>query len=164
MGLAAESVRVPDFSAHEPYLAPPLFLESAPAGLFVRGKIGDAAGKPGERIDWLADTGEALVPTALPEVHSGSPAPVSVVAYWFGETDAAALKIGAQVLSEEGRPLGEGAIRVLEKSPESSDGRQVLVVAFTPEQLSPGRYSLRVFLRDDATGRGGHASAPFLVR
>ena len=164
MGLAAESVRVPDFSKHEPYLAPPLFLERAPAGLFVRGKIGDAAGTPGERIAWLPESGTALVPTALPEVHSGSESPVSVVAYWFGEPDPAALKIGAQVLTEEGRPLGEGAIRVLEQSGEDSDGRQVLVVAFTPESLSPGRYSLRVFLRDDATGRGGHASAPFLVR
>jgi hypothetical protein len=164
MGLSAETVRVPDFSDKQPYLAPPLFLDSSPAGLFVRGKVGSAASPDADRIAWLPPSPEQLVPAALPEVHSGSPAPVSVVAYYFGEPDASALKIGAQVLSEEGRPVSEGAIRVLDQSPEEPDGRKVLTVAFTPDRLSPGRYSLRVFLQDPATGRGGHASAPFVVR
>ena len=164
MGLSAETVRVPDFSDKQPYLAPPLFLDSSPAGLFVRGKVGSAAGPDADRIAWLPPSPERLVPAALPEVHSGSPAPVSVVAYYFGEPDASALKIGAQVLSEEGRPVSEGAIRVLDQSPEEPDGRKVLTVAFTPDRLTPGRYSLRVFLQDPATGRGGHASAPFVVR
>jgi hypothetical protein len=103
-----------------------------------------------------------LVPSALPEVRSGTPAQLSVVAYNFG--DARALKIGAQVLSEEGRPLTEGAIRVIGQSSGDPDGKQVLMVSFTPEQLSPGSYALRVFLRDAATGKAGYASAPFRVR
>ncbi len=164
MGLAAESVGVPDFAAKQPYLAPPLFLEAAPAGLFVRGKVGGAAGPDSGRAAWVPPGAARLVPAALPEVHTGSPAPVSVTAYYIGEAEPNSLKIGAQVLSEEGRPLSEGAIRVLEQTSADSDGRQNLVVAFTPEQLRPGRYSLRVFLQDSATGRGGHASAPFVVR
>lgn len=163
MGLAAETVRVPDFSEKQPYVAPPLFLDAASAGVFVRGRIGEVGRALQERLA-LLPAGSGLMPAALPEVHPGSPAQLSVVAYYFGHSQAQDLKIGAQVLSEEGRPVEEGSIRILEKSPTESDGRQVLRVAFTPEKLSPGRYSLRVFLQDAATGKGGHASAPFLVR
>jgi hypothetical protein len=163
MGLAAETVRVPDFSEKQPYVAPPLFLDSASAGIFVRGRMGET-GKDADEGVTLLPAASGLVPAALPEVRSGSPAQVSVVAYYLGEPQARSLKIGAQVLSEEGRPVEEGSIRVLANSPPQSDGKRVLTVAFTPEKLSPGRYSLRVILQDAATGKGGHASAPFLVR
>ena len=73
------------------------------------------------------------------------------------------LKMGAQVLSEDGRPVGDGLISLVGKGPVEPDGRQLLLVSFTPERLSPGRYSLRVILQDGATGRGTHASAPFRV-
>ena len=163
MGLAAGTVLVPDFSEKQPYVAPPLFLDTASAGLFVRGRVGEAGKASAEGVA-LIPAAPGLVPAVLPEVHSGSPAQVSVVAYYFGESQGPSLKIGAQVLSEEGRPVEEGSIRVLENTPAQSDGKQVLRVAFTPEKLSPGRYSLRVILQDAATGKGGHASAPFLVR
>jgi hypothetical protein len=164
MGLAVEDVRVPDFSGKEPYIAPLLFLDSSSPGIFVRGKTGEAAKSAADRVTLLPTPGADLLPAALPEMRSGSPAHVSLVAYYFGEPQNDALKIGAQVLTEDGRPLEEGDVRVLERSPSDSDGRQVLMVAFTPERLSPGRYSLRLILRDAATGKGGHASAPFLVR
>ena len=164
MGLAVEDVRVPDFSGRDPYIAPLLFLDSSSPGIFVRGKMGEAAKGAADRVTLLPTPGPDVLPAALPEMRSGSPAHVSLVAYYFGEPQNDALKIGAQVLTEEGRPLEEGDVRVLERSPSDSDGRQVLTVAFTPERLSPGRYSLRLILRDAATGKGGHASAPFLVR
>jgi len=164
MGFVAETVRVPDFSQMQPYLAAPLFLESSSGGVFVRGQLG-AVGKSlsaGLVAPPVASAG--LVPVALPEMHSGDPAQVSLVAYYFGPQKAQSLKIGAQILSEEGRPLNEGAIRVLSQSPAESDGKQVLTVSFTPETLSPGRYALRVFLQDATTGKAGYATAPFLIR
>jgi VWFA-related protein len=164
MGLAADWIDVPDFSDHRPYLAPPLFLDTSSDGIFVRGKVSQAGRASGDGLVAFPAALAGLVPAALPEVRSGSPAQVSLVAYYFGESPGQALRIGAQVLSEEGRPLGEGSIRVVEQSPAEPNGRQVLTLAFTPEQLSPGRYSLRLFLQDSATGKGGHASAPFLVR
>jgi VWFA-related protein len=164
MGLAVEDVRVPDFSGKQPYIAPLLFLDSSSPGIFVRGKMGETTKGAADRVTLLPTPGPDLLPAALPEMRSGSPAHISLVAYYFGEPQNDALKIGAQVLTEEGRPLEEGDVRVLERSPSDSDGRQVLMVAFTPERLSPGRYSLRLILRDAATGKGGHASAPFLVR
>ena len=160
MGLAAEAIHVPDFSEKAPYIAHPFFLESSSDGIYVRGRSGAAAGAA--EAPALPVVRPDLVPSAMPEVQPGSPAQLSVVAYNFG--DARALKIGAQVLSEEGRPLTEGAIRVIGQSSGDPDGKQVLMVAFTPEQLSPGSYALRVFLRDAATGKAGYASAPFRVR
>jgi hypothetical protein len=164
MGLAAEWVDVPDFSEHRPYLAPPLFLDASSDGIFVRGRVGETGKTAGDRLVAFPAALAGLVPSVLPEVRSGSPAQVSVIAYYFGEGPGQSLRIGAQVLSEEGRPLGEGSIRVVGNSPTDPSGQQVLTVAFTPEQLSPGRYSLRLFLQDPVTGKGGHASAPFLVR
>jgi VWFA-related protein len=160
MGLAAETIRVPDFSEKTPYLAHPLFMESSAGGIFVRGRSGAAAGAVDTSSLLVAPPG--LVPAANPEVSSGSPTQLSLLAYYFG--DPQALKIGAQVLSEAGRPLAEGAIRVIGQSSADSDGKRVLMVSFTPEQLSPGLYALRVFLHDAATGKSGTASAPFRVR
>ncbi len=165
MGLSVQSLRVPDFSAPGPYLAPPIFVESASAGVVVQG-----AARPGERRALRSDDmtiqsgGESLVPTALPEARPGTPLQVSVVAYHFRAPEAGELMIGAQVLAADGRPLGDGAIAVLGRSGRDPEDRQTLLVAFTPQSLAPGPYALRVFLRNPATGQAGYASAPFLVR
>jgi len=166
MGLAAQSLRVPDLSDKRPYIAPPIFLEASDSAVFIRGSSGMRRGRPASDELLLPSEGKEMLPAALPELTAGSPSRVSVAAYHFDEspTPSGSLKIGAQVLSEEGRPLGEGAIRILGKSLPDAEGKQVLLVAFTPEGLSPGRYALRVFLQDSTTGRGGHASTPFLVR
>ena len=160
MGLAAETIHVPDFSEKTPYLARPVFMESSADGIFVRGRSGAAAGMI--ETPSLPVAPPDLVPAAVPEVRSGSPTQLSVVAYYFGESQT--LKIGAQVLSEAGRPLAEGAIRVIGQSSADPDGKRVLMVSFTPEQLSPGIYALRVFLHDGVTGKSGTSSAPFRVR
>jgi hypothetical protein len=165
MGLAAQSLRVPDFSENKPYLAPPLFLESSGDGIFVRGPSGVRGGRvpAGDEL-LLPAQRENLVPAALPRVQSGTASRLSVVAYHFGDSSGDSLRIGAQVLSEEGRPLQEGSIAVLGRSRADAEGRQSLLVAFTPEGLSPGLYALRVIVQDSATGQGRHASTPFMVR
>ena len=162
MGLTVEPLRVPDFSGKPPYLARPIFLEKAEGGVFIRGRSGIRASGREEVL--LAPAGGELVPAALPEVRAGSPARVSIVAYNFSDPSEGTLKIGAQVLSSEGHPVGQGEIELLGKSLADGEGKQVLLVGFRPDGLSPGRYALRVFLQDAATGRGGHASTPFVVR
>jgi VWFA-related protein len=160
-GLAVQPLHVPTFTADQPYLVPPIFLEPANGGMLVRrsGSSGASSEDP------LLGAGvEDLIPTAAPSVQAGSPSRVSVVTYHFGgENREPILKMGAQVLSEDGRPIGDGLISLLGKGPVEPDGRQLLLVSFTPAKLSPGRYALRVFLQDGATGRGTHASTPFLV-
>jgi VWFA-related protein len=164
MGLVAETIRVPDFAQMQPYLAAPLFLGDSSEGIFVRGQLGAVGRSLSAGLVAPPTTTRGLMPVALPEMHSGDPTQVSLVAYYFGPQPAQSLRIGAQVLSEEGRPLNEGAIRLVSQSPAEPDGRQVLVVSFTPETLSPGRYALRVFLQDSTTGKAGYATAPFLIR
>jgi VWFA-related protein len=160
-GLAVQSLHVPTFTAGEPYLVPPIFLEPANGGMLVRrsGSSGASSEDP------LLGAGvEDFVPTAAPAVLLGSPSRVSVVTYHFGaENREPILKMGAQVLTEDGRPLGDGLIALVGKGPVEPDGRQLLLLSFTPARLSPGRYALRVIVQDGATGRGTHASAPFLV-
>src|SRR5512141_1985076 len=160
-GLAVQSLHVPTFIAGEPYLVPPIFLAPANGGMLVRrsGSSGVSSEDP------LLGAGvEDFVPTAAPAVLLGSPSRVSVVTYHFGaENREPILKMGAQVLTEDGRPLGDGLIALVGKGPVESDGRQLLLLSFTPARLSPGRYTLRVIVQDGATGRGTHASAPFLV-
>ena len=165
MGLVAETIRVPDFSQMQPYLAAPLFLGDSTDGIFVRGQLGAVGKSLSAGMVAPPTTTQGLMPVALPEMHSGDPAQVSLVAYYFGTQKPQSLKIGAQVLSEEGRPLKDGAIRLVSQSPAEPDGKQVLVVSFTPEtSLLPGRYALRVFLEDSASGKTGYATAPFLIR
>jgi VWFA-related protein len=157
MGLAAETVHVPDFSGNRPYLAAPLFLASPEQGLFVPGRA------PGVSPDLVVASAQGLVPSALPEVAPGARSRLSVLAFHFPDTGTDSLRIGAQVLSAEGRPLKEGTIAVLGQSPTGAKDRRALLVGFTPPDLAPGRYALRVIVQDSA-GRGAQASAPFLVR
>lgn len=161
-GLAVQALHVPAFAAGEPYLVPPIFLEPTNGGMLVRrsGSSGSSSDDP------LLGAGvEDLVPAAIPALQPGTPSRVSVVTYHFGaENREPIFKMGAQVLAEDGRPIGDGLIALVGKGPVEADGRQLLLVSFTPAKLSPGRYALRVFLQDGATGRGTQASTPFFVR
>lgn len=163
MGLIVEPVHVPDFSAKRPYLAPPVFLESSETGLSIRSTSATHAGLSAETT--LRDAaGDYLVPAALPEMRPGTPARVAVAAYNFGDPAGVPWKVAAQVLSGDGRPLGPGQVEVLGKSPADEAGKQVLLLAFHPAALTPGRYALRLFLQDPAAGKAAHSSAPFVVR
>ncbi|MDQ2980317.1 MAG: VWA domain-containing protein, partial [Acidobacteriota bacterium] len=87
MGLAAQSLRVPDFSEKKPYLAPPMFLESSGVGIFIRGPSGvrGSGVTAGDELLFPAQS-ENLVPAALPQVQSGSASRVSVVVYHFSDS------------------------------------------------------------------------------
>jgi len=166
-GLTVQALHVPTFADGQPYLVQPIFLEPANGGILLQVQGRGKAPADGAASDdpLFRASSQGLIPATLPSVQPGNPSSVSVVAYHFGpEHGEGTLKMGAQVLSEEGRPLGDGAITVVGRSPVEADGRQVLLVSFTPANLAPGRYALRVFLQDASTGRGGHASAPFVVR
>jgi len=164
-GLTVQSLHVPNFAAGQPYLVSPIFLEPANGGLLVRSRAKNRPSGSSSDDPLLGAAVQDFIPAVLPAVHPGSPSRVSLVAYHFGsDRGEGTLKMGAQVLSDNGRPLGDGEIALVGRSPTELDGRQVLLVSFTPANLLPGRYALRVFLQDASTGRGGHASAPFVVR
>jgi VWFA-related protein len=163
MGLVLEPVRVPDFSGKRPYLAPPVFLERSETGLSVRSPSAAPAALAGES-DLRDAGGEPLVAAALPDMRVGTPARLALLAYNFSDPAGAPWKVGAQVLSGEGRPLGQGDIEVLGKSPADGTGKQILLLAFHPSPLAPGRYALRVFVEDSSAAHSAQNTAPFLVR
>lgn len=163
MGLSVSSLQVPAFSAHQPYLLPPIFLEERGEWLQLQGRSSGAAGTAGYPV--LALGSESFAPAALPQVPPGTAFRVCLVAYHFGAASGVeALKVGSQILAEDGRPLSEGTLSVLGKSTPEADGKRMLLLSFqAPQGLAPGRYGLRIFLQDASTGQARQASAPFLV-
>lgn len=167
MGLTVLPLRVPKFAEREPYLLSPIFLRDPASGIFVRGPAKTAGGKGsvGAGSPLFEVSGNDHHPAALLEIEKGQSSSVSLVAYNFGPAaQEDPLEIGAHVLAADGRPLGESSLRILGRQPVDASGRRVLLLGFTPEGLGPGRYSLRVFVRDTATGQAGHSSAQFVLR
>ena len=54
--------------------------------------------------------------------------------------------------------------RTADPPPSDGTGKQVLLLAFHPSQLAPGRYALRVFVEDSSAAHAAQNTAPFLVR
>jgi hypothetical protein len=164
-GLSASPLRVPDFSQSRPVLLPPLFLEGAGAGDWValrarpRGDgASDTAAYPVVSVD-----GESLSPVALAAVPAGGVLRMWLVAYHLGSAGGD-LRLAAQLLAADGKPLGDGALSVLSRSPTQPDGRRNVLLAFqAPSGLASGRYGLRVFAEDGATGERRQSVAAFRV-
>jgi hypothetical protein len=164
MGFQLGSVHVPNFSQREPYVLAPIFLEAPGSWITVRGQGSGGSGASGEPPAPLFAglAGENAVPSAMPKLTPGSASRMCLVAYHFGAAEQ--FKFGAQLLDATGLPLSGGALEVLGKSTEDADGKRVFLLSFTPpEGLAPGRYGLRIFLQDAATGQARQASAPFTI-
>ncbi|HEV2064878.1 MAG TPA: VWA domain-containing protein [Thermoanaerobaculia bacterium] len=164
-GSTAVSLSVPELTASQAYVVPPVFLEPPEGGILVRGRTRSV---PAERSSaehpMLEASDQNLVPAASPSVRSGSTARVSLVAYHFGPSGGGEfMRVAGYVLAEDGRPIREASLVLLGRLPSAEDGKQALLLGFTPEGLSPGRYSLRILLQDAATGRSGHAATAFAV-
>ena len=163
LGLAVLPFEVPAWETPRAYLAAPIFLEDSERDVLVRGRrIASAQEDNFPEYPLLDSPPQTLVPTSSPEIHAGRSSAVSVVAYHFGSQGFESLRVGGSVLSDDGRPVGEAVLAVRGHS-TSAGGRSTLLLDFTPAALPPGRYALRVFLVDGATGVSAHASAPFLV-
>ena len=167
MGFQVGSVHVPDFSRREPYVLAPVFLEHPGSWVTVRGHGAgetNGSGEPAARL-FAGLAGENAVPSAIPTLVPGAASRLCLVAYHFGAGESGEqFKLGAQLLDSAGRPLSGGELEVLGRSPAEADGRRVFLLSFKPPQgLTPGRYGLRIFLQDAATGQARQASAPFTV-
>lgn len=158
MGLTVSSLRVPAFAAGDPYLLPPVFLEENGAWMAVQGR----GATPDDLFSGLA--GRSVGPAALPRLAAGSASRLCVVAYHLGGEPGDELRIAGQVLDAEGRPIGKGDLAVLARSLPEADGKSVVLLSFTvPADLSAGRYGLRIFVQETASGQARQASAPFVV-
>ena len=95
---------------------------------------------------------------------TGASSRVALVAYHFDAGDRPELKLGSQILAEDGRPLETVKLAVLGSTSPGVDGKRTLILSFpAPPGLAPGRYGLRVFLQGSAGGALRQATAPFVV-
>jgi VWFA-related protein len=162
MGSSAEALDVPVFAESEPLLLPPVFLDASEEWVAVAAEgRGSAAPSSNPFADLPAD---GMVPAALARVAPGGSSRVALVAYHFDAGERQELKLGSQILAEDGRPLEAVKLSVLGSTFAGADGKRTLILSFpAPPGLTPGRYGLRVFLQGSAGGALRQATAPFVV-
>ncbi len=163
MGLSVTTLSVPPFASGQPFLLPPVFLEGAGDWVAVQGAGREAAGdSPANPFATLPGSG--LTPAAVARVARGDASRLCLVAYNLGAPDAKDLKLGSQILADDGRPLETVKLAVLGAVAPDAEGKRMLLLSFAaPPDLAPGRYGLRVFLQDGVGGPARQATTAFLV-
>jgi VWFA-related protein len=151
--LRALALTVPAFG-NGPALLPPLFPEPGNRWLIVR----EAQRGPQVAYPFMARQ-QPFVPASRPTLAAGTEVPLALVGYDLGAGD---LKVDARVLAADGREVGSGGVRVLQREAATAEGPDRLLAAFRPPHLPPGEYTLRVALTG-AAGPAGASSAQFVV-
>jgi VWFA-related protein len=163
MGFSVTALTVPPFASGEPYLLPPLFLEGPGNWVAVQGAGRESVVSPAAN-PFATLPGDGLTPAPMARVAPGGASRVCIIAYHLGAPDARDLKLGSQILAEDGRPLETVKLAVLGAVAPDPEGKRMLLLSFAaPAGLAPGRYGLRVFLQDGVGGPARQATTPFLV-
>jgi hypothetical protein len=137
-----------------PALLPPLFPEPGNRWLIVR----EAQRGPQVAYPFMARQ-QPFVPASRPALAAGAEVPLALVGYDLGAGD---LKADARILAADGKEVGSGGVRILQREAATAEGPDRLLAAFRPPGLPPGEYTLRVTLTG-AAGPAGASSAPFVV-
>jgi VWFA-related protein len=148
------AVTVPDFAPGDVQLSPPVFVDDREGWLVVRA---DSRATHTELNPF--DTAEdSFVPRARPTLTTGRAERFLLLAYDGGVQydPGASLEITPQVFDSDGIQVGGGRFE-LDRASAESDGFRRYVVSFIPNQIPPGEYTLRVRLRDPASGRVSEA-------
>ncbi len=162
MGSNVTALTVPTFAAGQPYLLAPVFLVGPGDWVSVRGAARETGTAPVN--PFAALPGPGMTPATVARVAPGDASQVCLVAYHLGAPDARDLKLGSQILAEDGRPLESVKLAVLDAVAPDATGKRMLLLSFpAPANLAPGRYGLRVFLQDGVGGPARQATTPFLV-
>jgi VWFA-related protein len=144
-------------AAAGPVLLPPFFPEPQGKWLIVR-----EAPRPGDRqVPYPFMLGEEpYVPASLPVLRAGQEVRMSLVGYNLG---AGQVRLESRILTSDGRDLGPGELRLLEREAADPDRPDRLLAAFRPDRLQPGEYLLLVTLTD-GRGKAESSSTPFVIR
>ena len=146
-------VTVPAFG-QGPALLPPLFPDPAPRWMIVR----EAPRGPQVDYPFMARQ-QPYVPASRPALAAGKEVPMALVGYDLGAGD---LKVAARVLAADGREVGSGGVRIVQREATAAGGPDRLLAAFRPPLLPPGEYTLRVTVTG-AAGPTGASDASFVV-
>jgi VWFA-related protein len=152
MGMAVTRVSVPGGGAA---LLPPLFPEPANKWLLVR-----EAGKPEDEVAYpFMLQGNPFIPAARPAVPSRGEQQFVLMAY---DVPAEELALDVRVLGRDGSERQGTEARLVGRDPTEDPALQRLLLAFRPNGLAPGEYTLELIIRG-APSPGLTSSLPFEV-
>ncbi len=158
--LASAELRVPDFSAGEPALLPPFFVEAPGRWMMAREELAADEARPA--FPFMA-AGQPFLPAARPVLPRGAGATVHLMAYGLG----ARPEVSSRIVTALGAALSEPAVDFAPIGPASTEPAAgvpaTLTARFGAGLLDPGAYTLEVTARDPATGREASSSGPFVV-
>ncbi len=138
-----------------PALLPPLFPDAAASRWML---VREAPRGPQVDYPFMARQ-QPYVPASRPALAAGAEVPLALVGYDLGAGD---LKVGARVLAADGREVGAGGVRILQREAAAAGVPDRLLAAFRPPPLPPGEYTLAVTITGPA-GASNAAGAPFMV-
>ena len=157
-GVETASVLVPEYDQAQPVLLPPFFVESNRDWFLVRETTSDAYQK---RVVYpFTVKGEPYIPAALPNLDARQEAKICLVAYNLGEGD---LRLDGTIVAEDGTVLEADVLALQERTITGIQGLDKLLATFNPNGLEPGEYTLKVALRNEASGAIETNSIPFTL-
>jgi len=147
-GMRYYEVKVPERQSAAGFLLPPLFLDSSQGWSQVALKSGDLAGLP---VDMQVG-GVPFVPRTEVEVRPGRRERVVLIAYdpETAKDPAVDIDIRSVLSDDSGKRYPPGAITV-ENVVRSDDGRRSYVLGFTPQDIPPGEYTLRMHIGEKSS-------------
>ncbi len=144
------AVTLPPFSPSEVMLSPPMVVED-PAPWLILHAASRASAGPASPFT-VGDAG--WTPRPAGRLRLGQPASVLLMAYDAGRQydPGASFEIKPALVDAAGAPVAAGKF-LLVKAVAGDDGFRRFLLQITPAGIPPGPYTLRVRLRDPATGR-----------
>ena len=156
-GVETVPVRVPEYEDAAPQLLPPFFLE--PKGRWVLVREANTSG--GETMVYpFTVNGSPYIPAAKPVVPAGDERELCLVAYNLGTGQ---VEIESTVLGDDGQEVGGADLSLVERTVTGIGGLDKLLARFRVTDLKSGNYTLRVALRQPASGIAQVNSIPFSV-
>jgi len=148
-GVQFLDVTVPPYDPRVGFLLPPVVMDDPARWL---GLALERNRESGAAFPFQVD-GRLFLPRASFLLRSGTPERLVLMAYDpSGPTDSAAagLEIHSSLTDARGAAVPSGAMR-LDRVLRGDDGRRTYVLAYTPEGLAPGDYTLRIGVGESGT-------------
>jgi VWFA-related protein len=143
-GVQVLEVKVPPFDPTAGFLLPPLVVEDAASWVSLDVARQDAGRSP------FDVGGRQYVPRTSFEVKGGAAEKMVLVAFAPERPgDPSDIQIRSSLTSRDGKAAPAGVLRI-DKMYRDPGGRRVFVLGYTPDQVAPGEYTLRVALGDGA--------------
>jgi VWFA-related protein len=150
MGSSWLDLNLPAFDSSDVMLFPPLFMDDPAAWIVI-----DAPSRSAVSVDSpFRVAQEPFAPRVRPSMVNGRTERVCLIAFDGGRAydPGASFEIKPQLVAADGASVRLGKIEVAQ-SVADSDGFRRFVLNVTPTDLAAGEYTLRVRLRDPASGR-----------